>query len=118
MAHPQNSPRGLWSKRAVQIGGQAVTGNSSGVTFPGYVRTSSKSTGQMSSNSTGALITGALYISAKTTGKISANSTAILVPATGFQMAALTSLKITSNSTGIKIGTKYISCNSTGNATT
>lgn len=116
--HPQNSPRGLFSKRGVTIGGQAVTGNSSGVTFPGYVRTSSKSTGQLSSNSTGALITGALFISAKSTGKLSANSTAILVPASGFQMAALTSLKITSNSTGVRIGARYISTNTTGNATT
>lgn len=118
MAHPQNSPRGLFTKRGITIGGQAVTGNSSGVTFPGYVRLSGKSTGQLTANSTGALITGALYVSAKTTGKISANSTAILFPASGVQMAALTTLKITSNSTGIKIGTRYISTNTTGNATT
>lgn len=186
MAHPQNSPRGLWSKRALQIGGQAVTGNSTGVTFPGYVRVSNKSTGSMTANSTGLIVAGAIYptgssatgakltgnstalivaggvkvsnkstgqltanstaliapgafrvsnkstgqisanstafiiagpvrVNNKSTGQISANSTAILLPATGFQMAALTSLKITSNSTGIKIGARYISTNTTGN---
>ena len=49
---------------------------------------------------------------------ITANSTALLLPATGFQMAALSSLKVTSNSTGIKIGARYISTNTTGNSTT
>lgn len=49
---------------------------------------------------------------------ITANSTALVLPATGFQMAGLSSLKVTSNSTGIKIGARYISTNTTGNATT
>jgi hypothetical protein len=49
---------------------------------------------------------------------IGANSTTMLFPATGLQMASLSSLKITSNSTGIKIGARYISTNTTGNATT
>jgi hypothetical protein len=49
---------------------------------------------------------------------LTANSTAIIVPATGIQFAALSSFKITSNSTGVKIGSKYISGNSTGNTTT
>jgi hypothetical protein len=52
------------------------------------------------------------------TFSLTANSTAILVPATGFQFASLSSLKITSNSTGIRIGSRYISTNTTGNATT
>lgn len=49
---------------------------------------------------------------------LTANSTAILVPATGLQFAALSSLKITSNSTGIKIGSRYISTNTTDNSST
>lgn len=118
MPHPQNSPRGLFSKKGINIGGQAVSGNSSGVTFPGYVRVSGKSTGALSANSTALIVAGPLRLNSKSTGQISANSTAILVPASGLQMAALTSLKITSNSTGIRIGARYISTNTTGNATT
>lgn len=35
-----------------------------------------------------------------------------------FAMAALSSFKITSNSTGIKLGARYISTNTTGNTST
>ena len=96
MAHPQSSPRGYFAKKRIDIGSQSLT----------Y-------------NSTGAVFGAAIFLSGQTVkGKLSANNTAILLPSTGFQMAALTTLKITSNSTGILIGSKYISANSTGNTTT
>jgi hypothetical protein len=72
MAHAQSSPRGLFAKAGVVVGGFSIT----------------------------------------------ANSTTMIFPATGFQMAALSSLKITSNSTGIKLGARYISTNTTGNTST
>lgn len=72
MAHPQSSPREYKAYKRVDIGGFALT----------------------------------------------ANTTTIIVPATGFQFAALSSLKFTSNSTGIKIGNRYISTNTTNNVST
>ena len=72
MAHAQSSPRGLFAKARIDVGGFSIT----------------------------------------------ANSTALILPATGFQMAALSSFKITSNSTGIKLGARYISTNTTGNTST
>lgn len=71
MAHPQNSPRGLFAKNRIDVGAQYMTANSTAVVFSGAVAFSG--------------------VSAKT---------------------------ITSNSTGIKIGARYISTNTTGNATT
>jgi hypothetical protein len=98
MAHPQSSPRGLFAKKGMIFG---------------------NSTSTVTANTTGMVVSGALYLSGQgAVGKLSANSTTILLPSTGFQMAALTTLKITSNSTGVKIGAKYISGNSTGNTTT
>lgn len=96
MAHPQSSPRGSFAKSRLDVG-------NSNFTF----------------NSTGVILDDALMIGGQAAvGKLNANSTAILLPATGFQMAALTTLKVTSNSTGIKIGARYISTNTTGNTTT
>lgn len=119
MAHPQNSPRGYFSKKRVDVGSQQLTYNSTALILSGGVRLNNKSTGQLTCNSTGVNFPGPLFLSGQAVkGKLSANSTAILLPATGFQMAALSSLKVTSNSTGIKIGSLYISCNSTGNTTT
>lgn len=168
MAHPQNSPRGLFAKARISLGNSTgtlsynttgtilggalylsgrtqtkLTANTTGIIASGALFASGQTTGgKLTANSTGVIAGGALYVSGQTAskisansttttvanafavsgqatvGKIAANSTAILLPATGIQMAALTSLKITSNSTGIKISTKYISCNSTGNATT
>jgi hypothetical protein len=99
---PKNSARGLSAFYAVDII-QESTGQKS----------------RIDTNSTALLLSKGVALNGQNTvGLITANSTALLIPATGIQMAALTTLKITSNSTGIKIGTKYISCNSTGNATT
>lgn len=70
MAHPQNSPRGLFAKARIEQGAWAVTFNSTALILPNSVRIGSKAT----------------YLS--------------------------------SNSTGVKLGNLYISCNSTGNTTT
>lgn len=71
MAIPQNSPRGLFAKKRIDVGAQNMTANSTAVIFSGAVAFSG--------------------VSSKT---------------------------ITANSTGIRIGSLYISCNSTGNTTT
>ena len=70
MAHPQNSPRGLFGKQRLDIGTHALTFNSTALILPNTVRIGTKAT----------------YLS--------------------------------SNSTGVKLGSLYISCNSTGNTTT
>ncbi len=71
MAHPQSSPRGLFAKQRIDLGGQSLTYNSTAIR-----------------------VSGSLGIGSYTTKYINANST------------------------GIRIGTLYISCNSTGNTTT
>lgn len=123
MTHPQNSPRGLFSKKAIEITGASFTNNlafnSTGAKLTGGLYLSNKTSKVMTANSTGFISSGSMSVSGQTaTGKLSANSTALLLPATGVQMAALTTLKITSNSTGIKIGARYISTNTTGNSST
>ncbi len=92
MAHPQSSPRGFIAHKRIDVG-------SSNITY----------------NSTGVVLSGALYLSGKSTVKLSANSTA--VNATALSVGSLASY-ITANSTGIKIGSRYISTNTTGNSTT
>jgi hypothetical protein len=93
MAHPQNSARGLFVKKALSL----------------------NSTSSFSANSTGLIIGGALFINSQTTrGKISANSTALTLPNVMKITGAHANATITANSTGIKIGTKYITTNSTG----
>lgn len=51
------------------------------------------------------------------TSQLSFNTTGLILSA-GLMVSDKTAHKITANSTGIKIGTLYISCNSTGNTTT
>lgn len=94
MAHPQNSPRGYWSKARIDIGSQTVAYNSTGITF-----------------------SGAAFVSGQATfGKLSANSTALILP-NSVRVGTKTTY-LSSNSTGVKLGSLYISCNSTGNTTT
>jgi hypothetical protein len=51
------------------------------------------------------------------TNTITGNSTGVLFDA-GISVSGVTTKFITANSTGIRIGSLYISCNSTGNTTT
>jgi predicted alpha/beta superfamily hydrolase len=94
MAHPQNSPRGLLSKNRIESGSQAIT-----------------------SNSTGAIFGASVFVSNQTTfGKLSANSTALILP-NSVRIGTKTTY-LSSNTTGVRLGSLYISCNSTGNTTT
>lgn len=94
MAHPQNSPRGLFAKARVDVGSAQTTFNSTGIVFAG-----------------------AAFVSGQATmGKLSANSTALILPNSVRVGSKATYLS--SNSTGVKLGSLYISCNSTGNTTT
>ena len=49
--------------------------------------------------------------------QITANSTAVLLSG-ALSVSGVSAKTITANSTGIRIGSLYISCNSTGNTTT
>ena len=94
MAHPQNSPRGLFAKNRIESGSQVITNNSTGVNFAASV-----------------------FVSGQATfGKLSANSTALVLP-NSVRIGTKTTY-LSSNSTGVKLGSLYISCNSTGNTTT
>jgi len=106
-AHPQSSPRGVIGKSAVYVGAKAITANSTGLIADGL----KVGAVQVTANAT-AIIVPALTVATKA---ITANSTAIILPA--LRIGALASY-ITVNSTGIKIGARYISTNTTGNATT
>ena len=119
MAHPQSSPRGYIAKTRIDVGGAQLTVNSTALLLDDGIRLNGQANGLLTSNSTGVNFPGAVFLTGQSAiGKVYANTTAILLPATGFQMAALTSLKVTSNSTGIKIGTRYVSTNTTGNSVT
>lgn len=94
MAHPQSSPRGYFAKKRIDVGSQNLTYNSTGVIYSGSV-----------------------FVSNQTTfGKLSANSTALILP-NSVRVGTKTTY-LSSNSTGVKLGNLYISCNSTGNTTT
>lgn len=111
MAHPQSSPRGVIGKTALYVGSQALTANSTGVVFAGAVYASGQTGAKITGNSTG-IIVPAVTVGTKA---VTANSTAVIVPA--LRVGALASY-ITVNSTGIRIGSRYISTNTTGNTTT
>jgi len=66
MAHPQNSPRGLFAKKQIDVGAFSVTANSTALILPNSVRIGTKAT-YLSSNSTGVKL-GAKYISTNSTG--------------------------------------------------
>lgn len=94
MAHPQSSPRGYFAKSRIDAGAQNITANSTGMIFGGAVFVSNQAT----------------------FGKLSANSTALVLP-NSVRVGTKTTY-LSSNSTGVKLGSLYISCNSTGNTTT
>lgn len=98
MARPQNSPKGLYRKRQIDVvdaSGNitALTGNSTGLVLDKGVRLSSQANASLTGNSTGLVVSGGLSL----------NSSAVV---------------ITVNSTGYKLGARYISTNTTGNSAT
>lgn len=122
MAHPQNSPRGLFSKKAITIAGttfdaSSITFNSTGAKFVGGIYASNSTAKILTANSTTFISSGGLAVSGQAAkGLLTANSTALILP-NSVRVGSLASY-ISANSTGIKIGTRYISTNTTGNATT
>jgi len=55
MAHPQNSPRGLFAKARIDIGSQQLTYNSTGLLFSGQIRLNGQK--YIGSNTTGYALT-------------------------------------------------------------
>jgi len=92
--HPQSSPRGFIAKKRIDVGASQLTANSTGLIF-----------------------SASAFVSNQTTfGKLSANSTALILP-NSVRVGTKTTY-LSSNTTGVKLGSLYISCNSTGNTTT
>lgn len=127
MAHPQNSPRGLFSKKAINISGASFTNdftfNSTGALITAGLYISNSTAKILTSNSTGFISSGRLtatdgvVASNQTTfGLVTANSTAMILP-NSVRVGAKTTY-FSSNSTGVKLGTRYISTNTTGNTNT
>ncbi len=94
MAHPQNSPRGYAAHKRLDIGGLTQTYNSTALLLSGGLRLSGQ----------------AVF------GLLSANSTALILP-NSVRVGTKTTY-LSSNTTGVRLGSLYISCNSTGNTTT
>lgn len=116
------SPRGLLVGYQIQVVQESagitstIDTNSTALLLSKGASLSGKSTGVMTHDSTGRLILShGIKVSNAAGGLLTANSTALIIPA--IKIGALASY-ITVNSTGIKIGSLYISCNSTGNTTT
>ena len=123
MAHAQSSPRGFWAKARLDVGASSITANSTGLILPTSIYVGNAAGAKVTGNSTGVTFAGTLNTASTLSvsgqavkGLLSANSTAIILP-NSVRVGSLASY-ITSNSTGIKLGSLYISCNSTGNTTT
>lgn len=125
MAHPQSSARGLFAKKAILFGNSTsqITYNSTGllVNGPLYVSGKSVAGAKITANTTaitlggGLVVTGTVAVSGQAVkGLLSANSTSLTLPGNLKITGAAAAAVITANSTGIKIGAKYISTNSTG----
>ncbi len=101
MARPTNSPRGLSARSGINIvGGDA-----------------SKTVTAITGGANGLLVDRGIAVSGQATfGLLTANSTALILP-NGVRVGTKTTY-LTSDSTGIKIGSRYISSNTTGNSTT
>ena len=93
MAHPQSSPRGLVAHKRIDINGNEITGDSTGIILEAGVKICNKANAILTGNSTGVAVSGGLNLSS-------------------------TSDYVTVDSTGYLIGSRYISTNTTGNLTT
>ena len=117
MAHPQSSPRGYFVKGRVDVGGNSLTYNSTGLVLPTIVYIGNAANAKVTGNSTGLALVGTLSVKGQAVfGLVTANSTAMILP-NSVRVGTKTTY-LSSNSTGVKLGNLYISCNSTGNATT
>lgn len=104
MARPQTYIRGLH-----RAGSYMVTGD--GIFFTPY----STTVAAIDSDTTGIVLAGGVKVSNQANGLIVANSTAVNLKALTINGSAV---YVTRNSTGYKIGARYISTNTTGNLTT
>lgn len=91
MAHPQSSPRGFEAHKRIDVGASQIT-----------------------ANSTGLVLSAAIFPSGGAS-KVTGDSTAVIVNALKI---GSWSTAITVDSTGVLLGARYISTNTTGNATT
>ena len=90
MARPQNSPRGHFGKKQIQVG------KTNGVLFDNY----STSNALLTANSTGLKVRGALYLSNEGTDAITQNSTAVFLSA-GLALSGEATDVITQDSTAV-----------------
>ena len=130
MPRPQNSPRGLFAKQRVSVpvskgvmfedystSADLLTANSTGLISAAGVKVSNKAGGQLTADSTSLTVVGSVIVSNQSTyGLLGANSTATILP-NSVRVGSKTTY-LSSDSTGIKIGSRYISSNTTGNTTT
>jgi len=66
MAHPQNSPRGLFAKTRIDLGAQQITASSTALLLNGALSVSGNTTGKITMDSTGrTLVSGGLTITGK-----------------------------------------------------
>ncbi len=76
MAHPQNTPRGLWASKRYDIGASNITADSTGLVLSAGVKVSNKANAVLTGNSTGLVVVGGVKISNAQT--LTANSTGYL----------------------------------------
>ena len=110
MTHPQNSPRGLFSKKTIEIDGNTIEGNSTGVQLENGLALSGQS-GYIAQSASGVILPTGLSLSAQTDYH-TANSTASWIfPSTAVlpSTRVVGGLVFVSNSTG-----KALAYHSTG----
>ena len=113
MAHEQNSPRGLWAKKRIDIVGSSsdtITGNSTGIVLGAGIKISNQANATVTGDASGIVVAGAIKISNKKS--ISANATGLILPTSAAIPTARSSCKfaVLTNSTG-----NAVLINTTGN---
>ena len=78
MAHPQNSPRGLFAKVRIDIGAQQMTANSTALLLSGGARLSAQANAIMTGDSTGVVLNAGLKVSNKANAVMTGNATAVV----------------------------------------
>jgi len=103
MAHEQNSPRGLWAKKRIDIVGSSsdtITGNSTGIVLGAGIKISNQANATITGDASGIVVAGAIKISNKKS--ISANATGLILPTSAAILTTRSSCKfaVLTNSTG------------------
>jgi hypothetical protein len=112
MSHPQNSPRGRFSKAKIVSGDQSLVGNSTGMQLGAGLALSARSSYATEDSSGNFLLPAGLALSAKTAKFITQNSTGAIFPTVAAKPSARSSCKIAflTNTTG----KNYLAINTTG----